>query len=366
MEAPSARILVVDDEPTVSELLCRWLTTEGYECATAANGEAALKLLNAMKFDLVISDIMMPGMSGMDLLMFMRPLFTETAVIMVTAIDDRKTAIMALELGAYGYITKPFDRNEIVINVVNALERRRLTLLSRDYERDLQTVVRRRTHEVREREEEIIFRLLSATGYRDDETGAHVRRIGLYAAQMARTLGWAHEEVEQIRLAAAMHDVGKIGIPDSILRKSAGLTMDEFEIMKQHTAIGADILSGSQVPLIQMAEEIALSHHERWDGSGYPQGLVGEKSPECASIVAIVDVYDALVHARCYRPALSENQAITLIVGAGRDHFGPTVFDCFMDLVSTFKRIREEVKDDPAQSAARADSTATSSPPVPD
>jgi putative two-component system response regulator len=357
MQTQTAKILLVDDEPAIPQLLSRWLTAEGYECTTADNGEAALKLMHATAFDLVISDIMMPGMSGMDLLMFMRPLFADTAVIMATAVNDRQTAILALELGAYGYVAKPFDRNEIVINVVNALERRRLTLLSRNYEKSLEAEVILRTQEVAQREEEILFRLLSATGFRDDETGAHVRRIGLYAAEMAKDLGWSPERAEPIRLAAPMHDVGKIGIPDAILRKPGRLTMAEFEIMKRHTTIGAAILEDSNAPMIQLARDIARSHHERWDGSGYPEGLVGDEIPEAAAIVAVVDVYDALVNDRVYRAALPEEQAITLISGSGGDHFGPHILECFLDLLPSIQRIREEVTDSTTELAGLGEST---------
>jgi putative two-component system response regulator len=345
MGRETVKILLVDDEPHICDLLQRWLTAEGYLCTTAEDGETALNLLSTDHFDLLISDIMMPRMSGMDLLMVMKPLFPDIAVIMVTAVDDKKTAIMALELGAYGYVTKPFARNEIVISVVNALERRRLMQLSRDYERELEAKVLQRTQEVREREEEIIFRLLSATGFRDDETGEHVRRIGLYSAKMARALGWNDEAVEQIRLAAPMHDVGKIGIPDSILRKPGKLTPPEFEIMKGHAEIGASILDGSQVPLLKMARDIAFCHHERWDGSGYPQALVGADIPLCAAIVAIVDVYDAMIHDRVYRRAFSEDQALGIMRSAGKDYFGPRVFECFMDMVPALGRIRENVQE---------------------
>jgi putative two-component system response regulator len=179
---------------------------------------------------------MMPGMSGIDLLTFIKDLFPEVAVILVTGVDDRKTAIMTLELGAYGYVIKPFDRNEILINVANALERRRLTLMSREYEQSLESEVREKTREIREREEEIVLRLISASGFRDDETGPI--GDGLCASVIAKDIGWNQESVSDIRLAAAMHDVGKIGIPDSILLKPGKLTPEEFEVMKKHTRSG--------------------------------------------------------------------------------------------------------------------------------
>jgi putative two-component system response regulator len=346
LERENARILVVDDAPHIGELLSRWLSADGYQCQVAYSGNEAVEALKSDSFHLVVSDIMMPGMSGIDLLTIIKSLFPDVAVIMVTGVDDRKTAIMTLELGAFGYVIKPFDRNEIVINVANALERRRLGLLSREYEQGLEAQVELRTKEVRDREEEIILRLISATGYRDDETGAHVKRIGLYAAEMAKALGWSSREVEKIRLAAPMHDLGKIGIPDNILRKPTSLTIDEFHIMKRHAEIGARILEGSSVPLIQMARDIAHCHHERWDGSGYPRGLRGANIPEAAAIVAVVDVYDALVHDRVYRPAFSEEKALGIMLAGDGQYFGDRLFDCFLDLLPAIRRIREEVKEE--------------------
>lgn len=346
MELQSKRILVVDDETYICDLLSRWLTGEGYACDTAESGEAALELMAAKDFDLVVSDIIMPGMSGLDLLTVMKPLYPGVAVIMATGLDDRNTAILSLELGAYGYMVKPFDKNEVLINVANALERNRLRMLSEEYEQILEAQVEQRTREVREREDEIIIRLLSATGYRHDETGAHVKRVGLYAAEMALKLGWNRDAAERIRLAAPMHDVGKIGIPDIILLKPGRFTLEEFEVMKKHTEIGAHILDGSRVPMLQMARDIALSHHERWDGSGYPHGLIGEAIPESARIVAVVDVYDALVHERLYRPALSEEEALTIMIAGGKNYYGPEIFDCFMSLLPALRHIRAQLSDE--------------------
>ncbi|HMK36445.1 MAG TPA: HD domain-containing phosphohydrolase [Desulfomonilaceae bacterium] len=345
MPDTKAKILVVDDEPHIGELLSRWLIAEGYWCRTATNGDEAVKILEAEKFHLVVTDIIMPGLSGIDLLMIVRSSFPDVAVILVTAVEDRKTAIYALELGAYGYVIKPFDRNEILINVASALERRRITQLSEQYERSLEASVEERTREVRNREEEIIFRLISATGYRDDETGAHVKRIGRYSAVMAKALGWKASDVERIGLAAPMHDLGKIGIPDSILQKPGGLTIEEFEIMKKHPAIGAQILDGSSVPLIQMAREIAYAHHERCDGSGYPRGLAGAQIPESASIVAVVDVYDALVHPRVYRPAFTEEKALSIMIAGDGEYFGNNIFDCFLSVLPVLRSIREKVQE---------------------
>lgn len=346
VEPQTARILIVDDDPCIAELLSRQLSAEGYSCAKALSGEIAVELLGTgQEFDLIICDIMMPGMSGIDLLTFVRALFPDIAVVMVTGVDDRITATTALETGAYGYVLKPFERSEILISVASALERRRVTMLSKKHESALEAIVEQRTRQVRQREEELIFRLLSTSEYRDGETGAHIRRVGLYAAEMARALGWNAQAVADIRLAASMHDVGKVGIPDRILRKKGSLTFEEFEIMKQHTEIGARILGGTTIPMLQMARDIALGHHERYDGSGYPRGLRKDAIPESALVVAIVDVYDALVHDRVYRPALPEEKAISIITGCTGDYFGPHIFDCFMSLLPSLRRIREETRD---------------------
>ncbi len=348
-----ARILIVDDEESIRNLLARYLTTERYTCSTAGSGAEAQELLEEEEFHLVLSDINMPGMSGIDLLAVIRAMRPDTAVMMVTAVDDREMATRALELGAYGYLIKPFSMNDVLNNVANALERRRLTLLSQEYERELETKVQERTREVREkarqvreREEEIVFRLLSSMGWRDDETGVHARRIGLYSAVMTNELGWSAEKTDNIRLAAPMHDLGKIGIVDSILRKPGKLTVEEFEEMKQHTIIGAKILEGSKIPLLQLAAEIAESHHEKWNGSGYPYGLSGENIPQSGRIVAIADVYDALVHKRVYKPAFSEDQAISIMEEGKGSHFDPSVLQIFFDLLPEMRRIREEVKDE--------------------
>ncbi len=344
----TAKILIVDDEPVIRDLLSRILTREGYCCSTSTNGESAIELLEGSEFHLVVSDIMMPGISGLDLLKVIRNRFLDVAVLLVTGINDRTTGIEALELGAYGYLIKPFQLNDALIGVANALERRRLTLISRKHEEILEKRVQERTREVREREEEMLLRLTSAMGYRDDETGSHARRLGLYASVLARDLGWDPEAVNNIRLAAPMHDVGKIGIPDNILLKPGTLSRGEFRVMKEHCRIGAQILHGTDVPLLHMAEDIALSHHEAWDGAGYPHGLTGEAIPKAARIVAIVDVYDALVHDRVYRPAYSEDQAVSIMISENtKGRYDPEIFEHFLTLLPQIRAIRHEYRDTP-------------------
>jgi len=222
----------------------------------------------------------------------------------------------------------------------NLLQRARENTLIRDY---LEDEIRKRTADIRRREEEIALRLVSAVESRDKDTGEHIRRIGLYSAALAKAVGWSQSQIDDIFVAATMHDIGKIGIPDYILQKSGKLTPQEYEIMKNHTEIGATILEGSDVPLLKMAKDIAMFHHEKWDGSGYPNGLRGESIPLCARIVSIADVFDALVSQRVYKSAGSESNAVDAMTTEMRAFFDPEIFECFIELLPTFQRIREDV-----------------------
>ena len=336
-----SRILIVDDEAYICEILSRWLGAVGYRCTTALSAEKAWELLQHENFSLLVSDIIMPGKSGVELLSQVKERFKEeVAVIMVTAVDDRAMAIQALELGAYGYIIKPFDQNEFLISVANALERRHLVLERQAYEHQLEEEVRERTADVHSREAEIVLRLMTAAEYRDDETGAHIRRIGMYASALAEAIGQRPEEIRNIRLAAPMHDIGKIGVPDAILLKPGRLTPREFDVVKTHTDIGARILGESRIPLLLMARRIALSHHEKWDGSGYPQGLAKKEIPKVARAVAIADVYDALVTDRIYRPAFPEAEALAVMAKEKGRSFDPDLFELFLSLLPKFRQIR--------------------------
>jgi putative two-component system response regulator len=337
-------ILVVDDEEYICRMVSRLLQAKGYLSAKASSGTEALGILDSGNFELLISDIMMPGMSGMELLSKAKKLYPDLAVIMLTAVDNQETAIDTLELGAYGYVIKPFHSNELLINVANALRRRQLEKMRDEYESRLTFEVRERTREIRKTQEEVIYRLVSASEFRSMETGAHIRRMAQYSTIVARSLGWDFGESEDLGLAASMHDIGKIGVPDEILMKPGKYTPEEFERMKEHTTIGASILEGSDIPLIVKAREIALYHHEKWDGSGYPMGLAGEAIPVAARIAAVCDVYDALVSDRVYRPALDEEAALSIMKeGRGR-HFDPKVLDCFMECLPELHRIKSEME----------------------
>ena len=225
---------------------------------------------------------------------------------------------------------------------VSHLQQLREGLLTQE---KLENEVHQRTLKIKQREEEIAIKLVSLTSYRDEETGAHVKRIGLYAAAMGKALGWETQQIDDIRIAAPMHDIGKIGIPDRILLKKGKLTEVEFDIMKRHTEIGAKMLYDSHIPVLDMAAQIAFCHHEKWDGSGYPRGLVGTDIPESARITAIVDIYDALVHERVYKKAMCEQEALDLMASMTGSHLDPDLFKVFLGLLPVMRRIRLEVNE---------------------
>jgi len=210
-------------------------------------------------------------------------------------------------------------------------------------EQALEREVMRRTAAIRQREEEIAIRLLAAAGTRDQETGGHVRRIGLYCAALGQALGWDEARKADVRVAAPMHDIGKIGIPDNILQKPGPLTADEYRVMQQHTVIGASMLGDSEIPVLRMSRDIALCHHERWDGSGYPRGLQGERIPLEARIVAIVDVYDAMINRRVYKEPIPEAEVLGIMAEASGRHFDPRLFALFMQILPEIRRIRASV-----------------------
>ncbi len=351
--AEQTPVLVVDDEAPVRQLVAKWLTQEGCQCAQAANAQAAWEYLQAHEVHLVTLDVGMPGGLGTELVPRIAAVYPDTSVIMMTGLDETGTAIEALTRGACAYLLKPVTRAELVFHARRALERRQLILGKRAYTHHLEARVREQTAAIRQAHEETILRLLSASRYRDEETGTHIKRTGLYSQLFAEVLGWPADQVENIRVAAPMHDVGKIGIPDAILQKPGRLTEEEFEIMKTHTTIGAKMLAGSESSMLQMAQEIAFCHHERWDGRGYPRGITETAIPEAARIVAIVDVYDALTHDRVYRPAVPETEALAIMERGRGGHFDPFLFGIFLSLVPPLRRIAEENRDERVEDYAR-------------
>jgi putative two-component system response regulator len=334
--------LVVDDESHIRKLLSRWLHDDGWTCQVAPNAAEALAVLDTQEVKVVTCDLNMPGHSGLWLLERIVERFPDTSILMLTASSDTQIAIDALTHGAAGYMLKPVKREEFLHQVRKTWEHGQLREERREYLRTLELRVQEQTVAIQRAHEETIHRLLTAAACRDEETGAHIRRTGLFAEVLALTAGWSSAEAEKLRMAAPMHDVGKIGIPDAILRKPGKLTPEEYEIMKQHTLIGAKMLSGSNSLVLQLAETIARGHHERWDGTGYPNRLAGEQIPEAARILAIVDVYDALSHDRVYRPAFPEVVVLWMLREGQGTQFDPA-------LLTLFFTVHEEIREISAQ-----------------
>ncbi len=332
------RILIVDDEFPIRELISQIVSREGYQCEKASGVDEALEKLEKGKFSLVISDINMPGKTGIDLLDNIIKNRSELAVIMATAVDDRNVAIRTLEMGAYGYIIKPFERNELVINVANAITRLQLEVDNKRYSEELEKLVDERTEklqlaelEIRASREETICRLAKAAEFRDNETAQHTLRMGHFCGALAKNFGLDDELTERIRLASPLHDVGKIGISDTILLKPGKLTTEEFEIIKTHSEIGYRILADSKAELLKLGAVIAYTHHEKMDGTGYPRQLAGDDIPIAGRIAAVCDVFDALTSDRVYKAAMSSDEALSIMLKGRGSHFDADLLDCFID-----------------------------------
>ena len=326
-----ARVLVVDDGDEHLRVIQRILA--GPEIAdvrvtTDACGVAAL--CAEYRPDLVLLDLSMPDRDGFGVLedLAADPDGDRSLPVLVLTGDVTAEARRrALALGARDFVAKPFDADELRLRVRNLLETRTLQRTLEAQNAALEARVRDRTRELDETQFEVLARLAIAAEFRDDDTGRHTQRVGELAARLGAALGLPSEEVELVRRAAPLHDVGKIAIPDEILRKPDKLTPAEMEVMKAHAAVGARILSGGRSPLVQTAERIARSHHERWDGTGYPDGLVGDAIPLEARLVAVADVLDALTHARPYRAAWAMADVLALIRAGAGTHFDPAVVE---------------------------------------
>ena len=330
-----ARILIVDDEEANVRLLERVLGMAGYQhVASTTESHRVLELLETFKPDLILLDLVMPHIDGfkvMELLREVVPHDLYLPVLVLTADATRETRRRALAGGARDFLTKPLDVDEVLLRIANMLDVRFLHLQLADEKEALEHRVRERTLELEESYLETCERLAMAAEYRDDDTGLHTRRVGQMAGRIAEELGLPTLQVALIERAAALHDIGKIGVPDAILLAPRKLTREEFEIVKTHTSIGAEILSGSRSPLLAMAEQIAWSHHERWDGSGYG-GVVGEHIPLVGRITTVADVFDALTHARPYKEAWPLDEAMAEIDRQRGVQFDPQAVDAFMDV----------------------------------
>jgi len=328
-----ARILVVDDEETNVRLLQRILARAGYDNVQSTIDPTGVAVLYAeYQPDLILLDLHMPGRDGFAVLEDLAPYLAGggyVPVLMVTGDGSAEAKRRALALGAKDFVAKPFDAAEVLLRIRNLLETRRLYSLLTHQNSVLESKVQERTRDLEESQAEVLERLANAGEFRDDETGRHAHRVGELAARLALALGLPARQVELVRRAAPLHDVGKIGVPDSILLKTGRLTPGEFDVMKTHTVVGAALLSGGRSELVTLAQRIARSHHERWDGTGYPDGLAGEAIPLEARLVAVADVVDALSHDRPYRPAWPMDAVLAELRRGCGTQFDPAVVDAF-------------------------------------
>lgn len=354
MDSPADfRILVVDDDPAARKAHARLVERLGYQVETAEDGIAALARL-PLELDLILLDAQMPHLDGFEVAERIRKQDDVLPIVMVTGLVDPDHRRRALAIGINDFVTKPVDHLELELRIRWLLRLKRAYDRIQDEHTRLELMVETRTKELRRALEDVVsaerrthaahvdtvHRLTIAAEYKDADTAGHIERTGEYAALIAKALHWSPSAIELIRHAAPMHDVGKLGIPDRVLLKPGPLDPDEWQIMRTHTTIGEGILAGSDSPLIQLGTKIAASHHEKWDGSGYPRGLDGEAIPLAARICAVLDFFDALTMKRPYRDAVPSDEVIGMMEERRGSHFDPKILDCFLGLRTEVESVR--------------------------
>lgn len=361
-------VLVVDDNENNRDLLTRRLKARGHTIMTVENGKQALEVIRRQTFDLMLLDIMMPEMNGFQVLETIKKDadLRHLPVIVVSGLDDMDSIVKCIELGAEDYLTKPFDATLLKARIHASLEKKRLRDQEETYRRQIEEYnlhlegrVREQVKEVTASQLAIIYAMAKMAEFRDLETGRHLERVRDYCSLLIQELirtglypqALTPSYIDNILKASPLHDIGKVGVPDQILLKPGKLTQEEFAIMKTHTTIGADILRAvnEQFPgntFISVGMDIALCHHEKWDGSGYPNGLAQEDIPLAGRILALADVYDALLSQRVYKDAIPHSQACAIIQAGRAVHFDPVLVDCFVKRQDDFERISYEYKDD--------------------
>ena len=347
------KILIVDDSPKNIQVVAHLLADQAYDISYATSGLRALDMLQENRFDLVLLDVMMPGMSGYDVCRKIKRdnMAGDIPVIFLTAKTDEQSLLDGFEAGGQDYVTKPFTAAELLARIKTHLK-------LKAFEDSQQAVIDNATaeltllnREIIETQKEVIFTMGSIGETRSMETGLHVKRVAEYSRLLALFSGLDGYEADMIAMASPMHDIGKVGIPDAILNKKGRLTPDEFEIMKTHVTIGHEMLKHSQRPIMQTAAIIALQHHEKWDGSGYPSAAEKDDIHIYGRITALADVFDALGSKRCYKEAWADEDVLALIRQESGRHFDPKLVELFFENLDTFYEIREKYCDQPERDA---------------
>ena len=364
MDNQNAKILIVDDEPRNRLLLNNMCENMGFQTVQATNGEEAVEFALTEKPDLIIMDVIMPKMNGFDSTEKIKSNENtkQIPVIIVTALGSREDLLAGISKGADDFLTKPYDFEELAMRIKNNLKLKRYNDLLKQSNDILEEKVVKRTKDLQKAlfdlnmahdttkaaYLETIYRLTLATEFKDQATGSHIKRISLYTKKMAEEMSMNTEFIENIFHASPMHDIGKVGIPDSILLKPGALTDEEWDIMKTHTTIGAKILEGSESTFLKMGQEIARNHHETWNGNGYPNGLSKTQIPISARITIIADQYDALRSSRPYKKAFSHQETFDIITKGDNktspEHFDPDILDVFIEINNEFSEIFESFK----------------------
>ena len=345
-----ANILIIEDEKINRVILHSILTSGGFRnIRMLPNATRLIRQYDAFHPDLLVLDLHMPKVSGFDVMNALKKAYPDDflPILVISADSDDKIHLRALSSGAKDFLNKPYDPPKVLLRCRNVIETKLLHAEVRTKNVDLERIVRERTEELHKSRLELIQRLGYAAERRDTDTGAHIVRMSRYCEAVARALGMSAEESEQILNTSPLHDVGKIAIPDSILLKPGPLTPDEFEIMKTHAAIGGAMLANSDSAFLRMAEQIARTHHERWDGNGYPMGLRGEEIPIAGRICAVCDVFDALTSERPYKKAWTLDAAVKEIKKMSGTFFDPAVVEAFMAALPQIKAINKLVGHEP-------------------
>ena len=347
---PAERVLVVDDEEPIREVVCSMLTSANFVCSQACSGKEAIALLQSGEvYELMLSDLMMPGMDGEALLAATKERFPDIPVVMVTAVHDVSVALSAIRNGAYDYLLKPFDREQLLATVRRALENRRLKLENREYQTNLESLVTARTEQLRhalatlERSYDITLEALGdALDLKDAETEGHSKRVTAFTIAIARAMGLSGDKIRVIARGAFLHDIGKMAIPDNILRKPGALTIEETQIMREHCFRGYQMLK--KIPFLAEAAEIVYAHQERFDGTGYPRGLKAKEIPLGARIFSVADTLDAITSDRPYRAAQPIPVAREEVERFSGRQFDPDVVQVFLQMPDTiWEDLRKEI-----------------------